>query len=193
MTKYEADDALAAAAKQASAWAEQVIICTPDKDLAQCVVGDKIVQLDRRSGAVRNEPGVVERFGVRPESIPDYLALVGDSADGFPGLPGFGAKSAAPLLAKFGHLENIPPSVADWDVPVRNAGVLSATLRQYRKEARLYKRLATLKTNVRVGATEEALRWKGPRKSFKAIAAELGDERLWEKANDVWEKLSAES
>jgi 5'-3' exonuclease len=187
MTKYEADDALAAAAKEASAWAEQVIICTPDKDLAQCV-GGNVVQLDRRQQKTIDSDGVFAKFGVRPESIPDYLALVGDSADGFPGLPGWGAKSAGPVLARWGHLEQIPASVADWDVFVRGAGVLSATLRNYWKEALLYKRLATLRTNVRVNATPERLRWRGPRKSFKRMAAELGDVGIWERARELGEK-----
>ncbi|MEO8457852.1 MAG: 5'-3' exonuclease H3TH domain-containing protein [Chloroflexota bacterium] len=189
MTKFEADDALAAAAKEAARYAEQVVICTPDKDLAQCVIGDKIVQLDRRSGKITDEAGVIEKFGVRPESIPDYLALVGDSADGFPGLPGFGAKSAGPLLFRWTHFENIPQSCADWDVSLRGAGVLSATLRAHWKDALLYRRLATLRTNATVRATPEALQWKGPRKSFAKVAAELGDAGLATKANEVAAKV----
>jgi 5'-3' exonuclease len=192
MTKYEADDALAAAAKEASAWAEQVIICTPDKDLGQCVLGDRIVQLDRRRNITLNEAAIVAKFGVPPISIPDYLALVGDSADGFPGLPGWGAKTAAAVLAKFRRIEDIPQKSSEWGVSlsVRGGPILAATLVERRKEAMLYKRLATLKTNVRVGATPSALEWKGPRKSFKKIAAELGDEGIWTRAEEVGAKRS---
>jgi 5'-3' exonuclease len=187
MTKYEADDALASAAKQASAYAQEVVICTPDKDLAQCVVGDHVVQLDRRRDITLDEDGVVAKFGVPPASIPDYLALVGDSADGYPGIPGWGAKTAAAVLARFGRIEDIPPRASDWGVSlsVRGGPVLAATLVAERANALLYKRLAILRTNVRVGATASALEWKGPRKSFKKIAAELGDEGLWERAVEV--------
>lgn len=182
MVKYEADDALASAAKQAAAYAGQVLICTPDKDLAQCVVGAHVVQLDRRKEEIRDEAGVVARFGVSPESIPDYLALVGDSADGFPGLPGWGAKSAAAVLARFKHIEDIPPRASQWDLSLRGDVVLAATLDQDRELALLFKDLATLRTNVPVRATAERLRWKGPRPAFRRVAEDLGSPELFEEA-----------
>ncbi len=185
MTRYEADDALASAATEAAGYADQVIICTPDKDLAQCVVDDRVVQLDRRSGKLSTATDVVAKFGVRPVSIPDYLALVGDSADGFPGLPGWGAKSAAAVLSKFHYLENIPPDPANWRVAVRGATVLGATLREQRGLAILFKDLATLRTSVRVRASEDRLRWAGPRASFKRVAEHLGTPQLLDQANKV--------
>ncbi len=185
MTKYEADDALASAAAEAAGYAKQVIICTPDKDLAQCVVGRRVVQLDRRAGKQIDERGVIAKFGVRPESIPDYLALVGDSADGFPGLPGWGAKSAATALAKFRHIERIPASVAQWGLNIRGGAVLAQTLVQDRAHATLFKDLATLRTSVRVRATADRLRWSGPRRSFKRIAADFGVPQLYELAGEV--------
>jgi 5'-3' exonuclease len=185
MTKYEADDALASAAAEAAGYAQQVLICTPDKDLAQCVVGDRVVQLDRRKDKVTNEAGVVEKFGVRPKSIPDYLALVGDSADGFPGLPGFGAKTAATVLAKFHHIEQVPASSAQWGLPLRNAPALAATLVQERKLALLFKDLATLRTTVRVRATADRLRWTGPRRTFARVAEYLGAPQLLDQARTL--------
>jgi 5'-3' exonuclease len=185
MTKYEADDALASAAAQAIGYADQVLICTPDKDLAQCVVGKRVVQLDRRADKIVDEAAVRAKFGVRPASIPDYLALVGDSADGFPGLPGWGAKSAAAVLAKFHHLENIPSDPARWGLPVRGAAGLGATLVEQRKLALLFRRLATLITTVPVRATEERLRWTGPRRSFRRIADYLGAPTLVEQAKAI--------
>lgn len=182
MTKYEADDALAAAAKEASAYAEQVIICTPDKDLAQCVVGRHVVQLDRRKNKLFAETDIVEKFGVRPKSIPDYLALVGDSADGFPGLPGWGAKSASAVLAKFHHIEDIPALASTWGLPLRGSVPLAQTLVQQRKLALLFKDLATLRTNVPVRATSDRLLWRGPRRTFKQIAAYLGAPQLFDQA-----------
>ena len=148
MVEFEADDALAAAAAMGAADArvEQVVVCTPGKDLAQCVRGDRVVQLDRRRREVRNEAGVVKKFGVPPASIPDWLALVGDAADGFPGLPGWGAASAAVVLARYGHLERIPERAAEWDVPVRGAARLAATLVEQGERARLFRTLATLLT-----------------------------------------------
>lgn len=191
MTKYEADDALASAATEAAAYAEQVLICTPDKDLGQCVVGSHVVQYDRRQQKLLDEAAVVAKFGVLPASIPDYLALVGDSADGFPGLPGWGAKSAAAVLAKFGHIEDIPASVADWNLPMRGSGVLAATLVQEGKLALLFKDLATLRTNVRVHATPDRLRWKGPKRTFKKLAAdELGAPDLHERSAAIATKRS---
>ena len=174
MVEYEADDALATAATIAAGYAAQVLICTPDKDLAQCVVGSQVVQLDRRTGVVRDEDGVIAKFGVAPASIPDYLALVGDSADGFPGLVGWGAKSAAAVLSRFSRIEAIPPDPADWGVAIRGAAVLSATLEERRELAMLFKDLATLRTTVPLDATAEHLRWRGPREDFAAMAAYLG-------------------
>ena len=147
MVEFEADDALAAAAVVAAADArvDQVLVCTPDKDLAQCVRGDRIVQLDRRTREVRNEAGVRRKFGVSPESIPDWLALVGDSADGYPGLPGWGKTSAATVLARYLHLERIPMRADEWDVSVRGAARLAATLAEQRDRALLFRELATLR------------------------------------------------
>jgi 5'-3' exonuclease len=185
MTRYEADDALAAAAQEAAAHAEQVLICTPDKDLAQCVVGRHVVQLNRRTGDVLDEAGVIAKFGVAPTSIPDYLALVGDSADGYPGLPGWGAKTTATVLAKFGHIESIPADPAAWDLPLRGAPALAATFVEQRRLALLFKDLATLRTSVRVRATPERLLWTGPRRAFKRIAARLQLEDVVERVEAV--------
>jgi 5'-3' exonuclease len=167
MTRYEADDALAAAAREASAYAEQVVICANDKDLGQCVQGNSVVQFDRRGGKILDEPGIIEKFGVPPGAIPDYLALVGDAQDGYPGLPGWGAKSASLVLSKFGSIENIPDDASTWGLSVRGAAVLGETLQDQRKLALLFKDLATLRTSVPVRATEERLRWDGPRRSFR--------------------------
>lgn len=164
MVEHEADDALAAAAAVADAdpRVEQVLVCTPDKDLAQCVAGDRVVQLDRRKRTIRDADGVRADFGVDPASIPDYLALVGDSADGFPGLPGWGAKSAAAVLARYGHLERIPPDPMDWDVAVRGAARLAATLEAQREDALLFRTLATLvREGPPVGRVDD-WRWSGP-------------------------------
>jgi 5'-3' exonuclease len=182
MTKYEADDALAAAAAEAANYAEQVLICTPDKDLAQCVIDRRVVQFDRRARKVIDKAGVVAKFGVLPESIPDYLALVGDSADGFPGLPGWGAKTAAAVLAKFRHIEAIPEKPSEWGLALRGAGVLAGTLREQRDLALLFKDLATLRTSVPVRATEERLRWNGPKRTFKRTAEELRAPELFDEA-----------
>ncbi|HYM15730.1 MAG TPA: 5'-3' exonuclease H3TH domain-containing protein, partial [Dehalococcoidia bacterium] len=170
MVEYEADDALAAAASQAAAYAEQVLICTPDKDLAQCVAGRRVVQLDRRSNRIIDEDGVIAKFGVAPGSIADYLALVGDSADGFPGLAGWGAKSAAAVLSKYAHIEAIPPDAGAWGVAVRGAAALSTTLERDRALALLFKDLATLRTSLPIDASAEALRWRG-RASAHACAS----------------------
>ncbi len=168
----EADDGLAAAAVMAAAdpAVEQVIICTPDKDLAQCVTDDaRIVQLDRRSGTVYDRAAVIEKFGVAPESIPDYLALVGDSADGYPGLPGWGAKSAAAVLARYGKLEHIPLTGA-WDVPVRGAAKLMATLNEQAERAVLFRHIATVDLAAPVAATVDEVAWRGPQPGFDEIA-----------------------
>jgi 5'-3' exonuclease len=161
MVDFEADDALAAAAAAAAADPRvgRVIVCTPDKDLAQCVRAARVVQLDRRKGTIYDEAGVVAKFGVRPQSIPDYLALVGDAADGFPGLRGWGAKSAAKLLARYLHLEGIPPEVRDWDVAVGSSGKLAQILRDERDRAFLFRTLATLRTDIQLFDDVEALRF----------------------------------
>lgn len=163
MVEFEADDALAAAAELAAAdpRVERVVICTPDKDLAQCVRGTRVVQLNRRTRTYFDEAGVIAKFGVSPESIPDYLALVGDAADGFPGLPGWGAKSAAAVLAKYRHLEAIPPDPRDWNVNVSGAARLAETLRRDRDRAMLFRTLATLRTDIPLFDDVETLRWNG--------------------------------
>ena len=166
MIDLEADDALATAAARAAAdeRVARVVICTPDKDLAQCVRGERVVQLDRRAEVVRDEAGVREKFGVGPGSIPDYLALVGDSADGFPGLPGWGAKSAATVLARWGSVDAIPDDPADWDVHVRGAARLAASLREGRSLAALFRRLATLREDAPGVLADgiEPIAWRGP-------------------------------
>jgi len=184
MVEFEADDALAAAAHLAaqSPDVEQVIICTPDKDLSQCVVGERIVQLDRRKRETRNEQGVVARFGVGPRSIPDYLALVGDSADGFPGVPGWGEKASGALLGRYQHLERIPASATTWEVPVRGAARLSSALEENRQLAVLFRTLATLRTDVPVFDDLDELRWQGPSPGFEQFAERLGARGLWDRA-----------
>jgi len=175
MVEFEADDALAAAAAAASAdeRVERVIICTPDKDLAQCVRGTRIVQLDRRTRTMRDEAGVVAKFGVPPTSIPDYLALVGDAADGFPGLPGWGAKSAAAVLARYHHLETIPADWQQWHVNVVNPARLAQTLIRERDRVFLFRDLATLRTDIALFTSIDELHWKGPTPAFAALAARL--------------------
>jgi 5'-3' exonuclease len=169
MVEYEADDALAAAAAKAAQddRVRQVIICTPDKDLSQCVVGTRVVQLDRRREVIRDEAGVVAKFGVSPESIADYLAVVGDSADGFPGVQGWGQKSAALVLSQYPHLEDIPKNFRDWPPSIRSAQRLSASLFSSWNDALLFRILATLRLDVPVFDTIDDLRWKGPRESFE--------------------------
>jgi 5'-3' exonuclease len=175
MVEFEADDALAAAAERAAHddRVERVFICTPDKDLAQCVRGRRVVQFDRRSRTVRDEAGVTVKFGVPPSSIPDYLALVGDAADGYPGLPGWGAKSTAAVLARFGHLESVPPDWRDWHVNVQNAGALATTLNVERERAILFRELATLRTDLPVFETVDELCWSGATPAFAPLAASL--------------------
>jgi 5'-3' exonuclease len=184
MVEFEADDALAAAAVMAVAdpRVEQVVICTPDKDLAQCVRGDRIVQLDRRTGERRNEMAVQAKFGVLPESIPDWLALVGDSADGYPGLPGWGARSAATVLARYRHLEDIPALAMHWDVPVRGALRLATTLTEQRERALLFRELATLRPDAPIKTDVDGLRWAGPRDDFVSWAGRLGTPALHTRA-----------
>ena len=182
---HEADDALAAAAAVAAAdpRVDQVVICTPDKDLAQCVTADgRVVQLDRRRGVIYDRAGVIEKFGVPPESIPDYLALVGDSADGFPGLPGWGAKSASAVLARYGHLIEVPPDPGQWDVEVRGAARLAASLRDGLDEALLFRRMATVDLDAPVSAGVDDLAWTGPAPGFDKRCAQLNADRLAERA-----------
>ena len=173
MVEYEADDALASAAVVAARDPQvgRVIICTPDKDLAQSISGTRVVQLNRRTRVIRDEAGVVAKFGVTPASIPDYLALVGDAADGYPGLTGWGAKSAAAVLARFGHLESIPPDPKEWHVNAANAAALSTTLERNRDLAFLFRDLATLRTDVPVFESVTELRWQGPSAAFTEMAA----------------------
>ena len=175
MVEFEADDALAAAAAAAAKdpRVERVVICTPDKDLAQSVSGTRVVQLNRRTQVTLDEPGVIQKYGVPPASIPDYLALVGDSADGYPGLKGWGAKSSAAVLAKFGHLEAIPKDCREWRVNAANAGALASTLSREWENALLFRKLATLRTDIALFDDVDQLRWKGPKAEFEAIAAEL--------------------
>ncbi len=173
MVEFEADDALAAGAMAAAkdARVERVIICTPDKDLAQCVRGTRIVQLNRRTRVTYDEAGVIQKFGVAPESIPDYLALVGDTSDGYPGLPGWGAKSSAAVLAKFVHLESIPADWREWRVNAANAGTLAGTLARERDQAMLFRTLATLRTDIALFDDVDQLRWNGPTPAFPKYAA----------------------
>jgi 5'-3' exonuclease len=174
MVDLEADDALASAAALAAGdpAVEQVAIWTPDKDLGQCVRGARVVQVDRRSGKVIDESGVEAKFGVGPASVPDWLALVGDSADGYPGIPGFGAKSAAAVLRRYGHVADIPD--AGWDISVRGAGTLAATLRAQRDRAALFVDLATLRIDRSLFPDVGALRWRGPTERFEATCEHLG-------------------
>ncbi|HJO03280.1 MAG TPA: 5'-3' exonuclease H3TH domain-containing protein [Acidobacteriota bacterium] len=183
MREYEADDALASAAAGLTSDQEvgRVFICTPDKDLAQCVVDNRVVQLDRRARTVRGVGGVLEKFGVLPASIPDYLALVGDSADGYPGVVGWGAKSSSMLLRHYGYLEAIPRTSDAWQVQVRGANRLAVALTESWDDALLFRDLATLRTDA-VVATAEALRWEGPTDGFVALADHLGASQLAEQA-----------
>jgi 5'-3' exonuclease len=173
--EFEADDALAAAAVKWVDDVEQVVICSPDKDLCQAVIGDRIVTYNRREQKMLNEAAVVEKFGIHPESIPDYLALVGDTADAVPGLPGWGAKSSSAVLAKYPRLELIPESASDWGIEVRSAEKLAETLRTHRPEAMLYRELTTLRLDVPIEETLEDLEWRGvPERRFIAFLEPLG-------------------
>jgi len=181
MVELEADDALATAAARWSAApdVDQVVICTPDKDMAQCVHGTRVVCLDRMRRRVIDETAVVAKFGVTPASIPDWLALVGDSADGYPGVPRWGAKSASALLAHYGHLDAIPDHERQWAVQIRGAAALAASLRVHRTEARLYRLLATLRTDAPLPEALEELRWQGARRAeLMELCRELGEDRL---------------
>ncbi len=177
MVEFETDDALATAAARLrdAPGVEQVVICSPDKDLSQCVVGNRVVCRDRGRGLERDEAGVLARFGVPPRSIPDWLALVGDSADGIPGLPGWGEKSASLVLARYGRLEAIPDDAATWAVAVRGRERLAASLRERREEAALYRRLATLRTDVPLAEGLSDLAWRGARRGhLEALCREIG-------------------
>ena len=181
MVEFEADDAIATAT---SRWrddpgVEQAVICSPDKDLTQLVSGRRIVTLDRRKGVTLDEAGVVEKFGVPPQSIPDYLALVGDAADGIPGVPRWGAKSASQVLAAYSTIENIPPNAADWTASPRGAQTMAANLAEHREDAVLYKRLTTLRLDVPLSESLDDLEWRGVRRDeFLALCDDLGFARL---------------
>lgn len=187
MVEHEADDALAALAKVAAADPEvdHVFIATPDKDLAQCVLEGRISQLDRRKGTVSGPAEVVTKFGVPPESIPDWLALVGDSADGFPGVPGWGAKTAATVLARWGHIDAIPADPAEWDVKVRGAARLAESLAEHMENALLFRVLATLVDDIPTIDNVDELRWTGPQAGFDALAASLDAPALAERAHKL--------
>jgi 5'-3' exonuclease len=183
MVDFEADDALAAGAARfaADGQVDQVVLCTPDKDLCQCVDGERIVCIDRVRRTRRDEAGVWEKFGVGPASIPDYLALVGDTADGIPGIAGWGAKSTATVLAHYAHLEEIPDDVGDWEVAPRGAKRLAENLAAGRDDVALYKRLATLRTDVPLEESLEDIRWKGAdRAALARFCESIGDQRLLE-------------
>jgi 5'-3' exonuclease len=191
MVEYEADDALGAAAVvcDRDSRVERALIVTPDKDLGQCVRGTRIVQYDRRKDEIIDEAGVFSKFGVGPLSIPDYLGLVGDTADGFPGLPGWGAKGTSTVLAKFGHIEDIPADAGDWQLStLRGADKLAATLRDNLDDALLFRRIATVVTDIDVGMVDD-WRWQGPTPEFKAFAVDLGAPQLFDRA----ERLAARS
>ncbi len=175
MTEFEADDAMATAAYRYAPQAEQVVVLSPDKDMAQCVVGDHVVTFDRRKGVFMNDAGVREKFGVAPESIPDYLALVGDAADGFPGLPGWGAKSSSTVLGHYRHLEHIPLDAARWEVPVRSSGRLASALVEGMGDALLFRFLALLRTDVPLEEGPEDLEWPGVHhEPYAELCEELG-------------------
>ena len=193
MVELEADDALAAAAATASRdpAVEQVQILTPDKDLAQCVEGDRVVQVDRRAKTVTDEGGVHARYGIAPESIPDWLALVGDSADGYPGLPGWGKKTASTVLARYPHLEDIPQYGFRWDVDLRGKDRLAATLVEQRDLALLFRDLATLRSDAPVLDTVEDLRWTGPTEALDEMARRIRAWRLVERVKQAEAKVGA--
>jgi len=183
MVEFEADDALGSAVarfKNEKA-AEQILICSPDKDLAQLVSGNRIVCWDRRRDILIDEAGVVEKYGVRPRSIPDWLALVGDSADGYPGIPGWGAKSASAVLSRFDHIESIPEDLEQWGLSLGRATRLAESLAQRREEAFLYRQLATLREDVPLKEKLDDLEWQGARERLKTLCADLGEEKIPER------------
>ena len=186
MVEFEADDAMATAACRFAEdpLIDQVVLCTPDKDMAQCVRGSRVVTLDRMRRKQYDESAVIEKFGVGPSSIPDWLALVGDDADGIPGIPRWGSRSAATLLARYRRIEAIPDDAGSWDVDVRGAAALAASLSALRREAGLYKQLATLLADVPLAEDLEALRWRGPcQADLEAFCRETGDAQLLERAS----------
>jgi 5'-3' exonuclease len=182
MVEFECDDALASAAHRYAEHSE-VVIASPDKDLAQCVRGSHVIMRDRMRKTTMNEAGVIAKFGVTPKQIPDWLALVGDSADGIPGITGFGEKGAATVLQRYGHLDSIPAS--GWDVAIRGADKLAATLHAQREDALLYRTLATLRTDVPLNESFDALQWRGPTPLWSAMAMRLGDEGLVARADNI--------
>jgi 5'-3' exonuclease len=184
MVELEADDAMGAAARVAASdeRVDRIYICSPDKDLAQCVRNDRVLLMDRRNRVVTDEPGVVAKFGVLPESIPDYLALVGDSADGYPGLPGWGAKSAAAVLARYLHFEAIPAAASAWDFALRGADKLARVLVEQREYAMLFRDLATLRSDAAVLDSVDELSWRGPQSSFEAVSDFLEAPQLYDRA-----------
>jgi len=191
MIEFEADDALASAAAKAACDGDvtQVIICTPDKDLAQCIVDSKVVQLDRMRRILRDEAGAVAKWGVRPESIPDYLAVIGDSADGYPGLPGWGARGAAMVLSEHPHLEDVPKDWRQWNPAIRGAKRLCGVLRDQWDEAILYRTLATLRKDVPVFETVEDLRYKGPTPAFEQFCERIQSSALYTRALTLRDRL----
>lgn len=180
MVEFEADDALATAVRRfrSRKTVEQIVICSPDKDLAQLVSGDRIVAWDRRRDIIINEAGVMQKFGVAPGSIPDWLALVGDSADGFPGVPGWGAKSASHVLARYGHLESIPDDASTWGLTPGRAARLAENLGQYQTEVLLYRQLATLRDDVPLEETLNDLKWQGAWEKLRELCYEMREEQL---------------
>jgi 5'-3' exonuclease len=180
MVEFEADDALATAALrfQGDPTVDQVVICSPDKDLAQLVSQDRVVCWDRRRNIVYDEAAVIKKYGVAPVSIPDWLALVGDAADGIPGVPSWGAKSSATVLSKYQHLEAIPPEVEEWEISVRGARRLVENFTSHREQAFLYRRLTTLRSDVPLTEGLDDLRWKGPQENFEQLCQELGANEL---------------
>ncbi len=191
MEEYEADDALGSAAAVAAAdkRVKQVLMLSPDKDLGQCVVGKRVVQFDRRNNVIIDDAAIREKFGVGPESIADYLGLVGDTSDGFPGLPGWGAKSASAVLAKWKTIEAIPDDETKWGVQVRGAAKLAATLRENRADAALFKKVATIVTDVPVGVVDD-WKWMGPTKDFTDLTMEMGQPNLAKKADALASRLN---
>jgi 5'-3' exonuclease len=178
MVEFEADDALATAAARwkSSPGVEQIVICSPDKDLTQCVEGERVVCWDRRRRILRDEQGVVDKFGVRPESIPDWLALVGDRADGIPGVSGWGAKTSASVLSRYRHIEDIPEEDSRWEVSLRGSRRLAASLKEHSQDVLLYRQLATLQTDVPLSEELEDLRWKGAyRRELESLCQEIGE------------------
>lgn len=192
MVEFEADDALASAAAKAAfdARVRQVFICTPDKDLGQCVVGTRVVQLDRRREIVRDEAGVIAKFGVGPRSIPDFLAVVGDAADGYPGLPGWGLKAAALTFSQYAHLEDIPKDWREWHTSIRKARPLSESLFSGWNDALLFRTLATLRVDVPVFDTVEDLRWKQPKTEFLEYCEKMRSPELFDRAKSLAARVS---